>query len=224
VPVLRTAVTELAWLLSRGYPHASSQKLVGDRHNLEARQRVAVSRCTCGDADVVRRQERMMAPQALTGQRIEIDGYNVLTTIEAALAGGVLLLGRDGVLRDMASGVPSGSGSYRKVEETMPALELIGQTLAEFGVREALWLLDRPVSNSGRLKTIIEEVAERQGWIWSVELVHDPDSELAQSDAIIATADSGILGLCGAWLNLARQTVERHVLDAWILRIANDRG
>ena len=109
--------------------------------------------------------------QSLAGCRIEIDGYNVLTTIEAALSGGVLLLARDGALRDMASM----HGSYRKVDETRPALELIGQTLAGFGVSEALWLLDRPVSNSGRLKKIIEDLAGQRGWTWQVELVHDPD-------------------------------------------------
>ena len=213
LPALQTAVAELAWLLTRGYPHESSLKLVGDRHALESRQRLAVSRCTSSDADVARRQQRRVAPQSLAGCRIELDGYNVLTTIEAALSGGVLLLARDGAFRDMASM----HGSYRKVDETQPALELIGQTLAGFGVSEALWLLDRPVSNSGRLKKIIEDLAAERGWTWQVELVHDPDAELAQSDAIVATADSGILDLCGTWFNLARETVERHVAGAWIL-------
>ena len=94
----------------------------------------------------------------MAGCRIELDGYNVLTSIEAALSGGVLLLARDGAFRDMASM----HGSYRKVEETLPALDLIGRVLAEFGVGEAQWLLDRPVSNSGRLKKIIEYLAVQQ--------------------------------------------------------------
>ena len=38
----------------------------------------------------------------------------MLTTIEAALAGGVILAARDGAYRDMASM----HGSYRKVAET----------------------------------------------------------------------------------------------------------
>ena len=134
----------------------------------------------------------------------------MLTTIEAALSGGVLLLARDGALRDMASM----HGSYRKVEETAPALRLIGQTLADFQAAEALWLLDRPVSNSGRLKKIIEDLAAECGWKWTVELVHNPDLELSQSDAVIATADSGILDLCGQWVGLARRrwnvTRQRH--------------
>lgn len=215
LPALHTAVAELAWLLTRGYPQQSSLKLVGDRHALESRQRLAVSRCTCGDADVARRQQRQVAPQSLAGCRIELDGYNVLTTIEAALSGGVLLLARDGALRDMASM----HGSYRKVDETLPALELIGQTLAGFGASEALWLLDRPVSNSARLKKIIEDLAGQRGWTWQVELARDPDADLIQSDAIVATADSGILDLCGTWFNLARETVERHVRGAWVLAL-----
>ncbi len=216
LPSLQTAAAELSWLLSRGYPQQSSLKLVGDRHGLEARQRLAVARSTCSDEAVARRRRRQADAQSLAGECVHIDGYNVLTTIEAALAGGVLLLARDGTLRDMASM----HGSYHKVDETVPALRLIGQTLARFRAAEALWLLDRPVSNSGRLKTIIEELAAQQCWRWSVELVHNPDLELAQSEAIIATADSGILDLCGAWYNLARAVVEEHAAGAWIADLA----
>jgi len=214
LPALRTASAEFAWLLTRGYAHASSLKLVGDRHNLESRQRLAVSRSTCSDADLARRQQCNVAPQSLAGCRIELDGYNVLTTVEAALSGGVILLARDGAVRDMASM----HGSYRKVEETQPALELIGRTLAGLGASGVLWLLDRPVSNSGRLMKIIEELANQHGWMWQVELVHDPDADLIQSDAIVATADSGILDHCERWFNLARETVDRLVADAWVLR------
>jgi len=216
LPALQTAAAELSWLLSRGYRRESSLKLVGDRHGLEARQRLAVARSTCSDEAAVRRRQRQADAQSLAGACVQIDGYNVLTTVEAALAGGVLLLARDGTLRDMASM----HGSYRKVEETVPALQLIGQTLARCRAAEVLWLLDRPVSNSGRLKTIIEELAAQKCWQWSVELVHNPDLELAQSEAIIATADSGILDLCGAWYNLARAVVDEHAAGAWIADLA----
>ncbi len=58
-----------------------------------------------------------------------LDGYNVLTTVEAALAGGVLLEGRDGCYRDMASM----AGRFHWVEETAPAVESIGRVLSEAG-------------------------------------------------------------------------------------------
>jgi len=144
---------------------------------------------------------------------VVLDGYNVLTTVEAALAGGVILPGRDGCWRDMASM----HGSYRKVAETRPALELVGRTIAEAGVSECLWYLDRPVSNSGRLKKIIEEVAADNGWAWRVELVPNPDRLLSQTEHVVATADSAILDACGLWFNLARETLDRFVPTANVL-------
>ena len=41
IDALRTAVSELSWLLGRGYQSKSALKLVGDRHNLRERQRLA---------------------------------------------------------------------------------------------------------------------------------------------------------------------------------------
>src|SRR6266404_1471952 len=43
-----------------------------------------------------------------------IDGFNLILTLESALGGGVMLVGRDGCYRDMASV----HGTYRRVEET----------------------------------------------------------------------------------------------------------
>ncbi len=122
LPLLRAAAADFCWLLDRGYAHDSGLKLVGDRYALVARQRTAVSRCCCSASDAARRREHEVGRERLPGAALWLDGYNVLTTIEAALAGGVILIGRDGACRDMASM----HGSYRKVAETLPALELLG--------------------------------------------------------------------------------------------------
>jgi len=215
LPRLREAGADLCWLMSRGYANASALKLVGDRYDLTVRQRTAVARCACSDAELERRNRHRIAPEHAAGHPVWLDGYNVLTTVEAALSGGVLLLARDGTLRDMASM----HGSYRKVAETRPALERIAQTLAALGVSECRWYLDRPVSNSGRLKGVIEEMAASGGWPWHVELVQNPDNLLAAADQIVATADSVILDRCGRWLNLGREVVARHVPEAWVIEL-----
>jgi hypothetical protein len=188
-------------------------KLVGDRHDLTARQRTAVVRSACSDADLERRQSHQLPGDQLQGRPLWLDGYNVLTTVEAALAGGVILAARDGTYRDMASM----HGSYRRVAETRPALMRIGRATSALGVSEVYWLLDRPVSNSGRLKQIILELAAEEIWPWNVRLVPDPDAILADSDQIVATADSVILDHCRAWFNLAREIVSRDVCDAVVV-------
>ena len=156
-PALTQATADLSWLLSRGYAHESSLKLVGDRYRLAARQRLAVARCACGDSERAERRRRQVGPMELPDCPLWLDGYNVLTTIEAALSGGVILAARDGTYRDMASM----HGSYRKVAETLPALELLAATIAALGAVECVWYLDRPVSNSGRLKELIEDPGRR---------------------------------------------------------------
>jgi hypothetical protein len=211
LPTLARAVAELSWLLSRRYAEKSALALAGDHYQLTARQRSAVMRCACADADLIRRRDHQAAPADLAGQSLALDGYNVLTTVEAALAGGVLLLARD---------LASMHGSYRKVEETAPALALIGRTLARLGAA-ALWYLDAPVSNSGRLKTIILQHAAVRDWDWQVQVVPNPDHELIHATQIIATADSIILNRCQRWFNLSRLVVEESVPHPWLLDLSN---
>jgi len=216
VPRLQAAVHDLSWLLSRGYAVVSSTKLVGDRYQLDARQRLAVARCACSDQQLARRRARQVSAQAVQGSELWLDGYNVLTTIEAAISGGVILAARDGCFRDMASM----HGSYRNVQETLPALTMLGEQLQLRGVRRCHGLLDEPVSNSGRLRGMIEQLAELRGWNVEVQLVHNPDAALIAVDAVVASADSQVIDGCRRWFNLARDTVESRVQDAWIIDLA----
>ena len=207
-PALRSAVADLSWLLSRDYSPASALKVVGDRYSLEQRQRIAVARCACSDQARASRLSRRVDVAQVRGHNLALDGFNVLTTIEAALARGVLLLARDGCLRDMASV----HGTYRKVEETVPAVELIGRSLAQWQPARCLWYLDAPVSNSGRLAAVLRAAGQRLGLDWHVELVDSPDRVLATHEAIVATADSVILDRCGAWINFTSHVLAEHAI------------
>lgn len=200
-PVLQRATSEFCWLLDRGYATTSALKLVGDRYALQERQRTAIRRSACPSDALEIRQQKCIGVSA--ANKVWIDGFNLLTTIEAALAGGVILAGRDGCYRDMASM----HGTYRKVEETRPALQLIGEFLTSHDVNTAHWLLDQPVSNSGRLAAMIREIAAEKGWTWEAELVRDPDPILSQQAGAIVSADSEILNRCQQWTNIAAPLV-----------------
>jgi len=208
-PALRAAVGDLSWLLTRGYAQPSALKIVGDRYELTARQRLAVMRSACSDQALQSRKTREIRPANVAG-RVLIDGYNVLTTIEAALSGAVLLIGRDGTLRDIA-GV---HGTYRKVEETPPAIHLIGNAIAQLRAREAVWYLDAPVSNSGRLKGVLQEIAKEKKWPWTIEIVPNPDPILAAANECVCSADSVILDQCKSWFSLARYVVSEMIPGA----------
>ena len=213
---LRSAVCDYSLLLGRGYAGKSSLKLVGDRFALTSRQRMAVMRCGCGDDVLSKRVSKQVKAENLSGESILLDGYNVITTIESAMAGGVILLARDGCFRDIAGM----HGTYRKVDETIPAVKLIGQFLAEASVSFCQWYLDSPVSNSGRLRGLILEIADKSDWPWQVELVYSPDGILARATETIATADGEILNRCQRWHNLAREIIEKYISEANIVDLS----
>jgi hypothetical protein len=212
-PELRSAASDLAWLLDRGYAMRSALALVGDRHGLAQRQRLAVARATCAEQQRRRRGEHQISRDQISGHTLWIDGYNLLISVEAALGGGVILLGRDGCYRDLASL----HGTYRAVSETEPALRLIGETLASWGVGHCQWFLDRPVSNSGRLKTLMLELAAENGWAWGVQLEFSPDKLLAETSEAIATSDSVVLDRCARWVNAAREIIAERVPNASVI-------
>jgi hypothetical protein len=203
LPRLRDAVADLSWLLSRGYALPGALQVVGNRYDLESRQRQAVTRSACTDEAMMRRRSSEVPAGLLRGATLRIDGYNVLTTVEAALGGAAVLLGRDGSLRDIA-GV---HGTYRRVEETLPALQCVGSYLKSIAVGRCEWYLDAPVSNSGRLKAIVESAARDAAWDWTVHVVPNPDAVLSATSDVVATADSVILDRCPRWFALAREVV-----------------
>lgn len=210
---LRVATAELSWLLSRGYQPKSALKLVGDRHGLRERQRLAVSRAACSDERRESRRASRVEAGDVRGEELIVDGFNLVITLEAALGGGVLILCRDGCVRDL-SGV---HGSYRAVEETERAVVLAGEALAGLRPASVVWLFDRPVSNSGRLAERVRRVARERGWPWTVEVEFNPDRSIVNSGRVAVTSDSNVLDGVARWLNLGRLLVERHGAQARLL-------
>lgn len=139
--MLRAAVYDLAWLRTRGYGDPSSVKMVGDRYQLTRRQRNAVARSACSDAERAHRRVRRKEPRALEGHWVNIDGFNVLISIEGLLGGAYLFVGRDRAYRD----VDPVQGTYRIVAETKPAIRLIRETLKALRVVGVTWWLDAHV-------------------------------------------------------------------------------
>jgi hypothetical protein len=93
--------------------------------------------------------------------------------------------------------------------------------LGQLGVGHCHWLFDRPVSNSGRIRSVVLETAAERGADWSVELVDDPDPILGSSSEIIATADSEILDGGPRWLNLARIAIETTCIEAMVVDLSS---
>jgi hypothetical protein len=221
---LQQAVFDLSWLLSNGYSQNASLKLVGDKFSLTERQRKAINAASADKKSLELRQKNEIEINSTSDFihhtsdfTLVIDGYNLLITIECALSNAPLFVGLDGCMRDIAS-IHS---TYRKVEETIPALELIGKVIEELQIKETIWILDSPISNSGRLKQIMTDLAEEKKWNWKVILEKHADKtivELSQNqNHIVASCDAWIIINASNWINLCSFIVKNYIPSAWIL-------
>lgn len=211
---LKIAQEEIQWLLDRGYKLSSIIELVGNHYQLSLRQRTALQRATSTKLQYEKRKSTQLSPEVAKDGFLYIDGFNLIITLEVALSGSILILGNDGILRDLA-GL---RGTYRIIEQTNIALELIGNTLKKLEVPGVKFFLDSPVSNSGRLKNMILESLTKLGIYTEVELVPNADVVLSKMDRIV-TGDSIILDSCQSWFNLSRIIVESNIKNPWIVSL-----
>lgn len=218
---LRRAAIELSWLLERGYNLAPSLALVGDRHNLDARARLALQRGVASASSAEARRARCVERSALVGATLEIDALNLLVTLEVALSHGPVFLGFDGALRDLA-GL---RGSYRLLPETDAALGLLGDVLPALGVARCRWWIDAPVSNSGALAAKLRAWHEATSLEGEVELVRDADPVLA-GRTFVVSSDARVIDASSDWVALANELLARLTPRPWViaLRDASERA
>lgn len=212
---LREAVKDYSYFLTRDYSRDAALKTVGDHYQLNDRQRLAVMRNSCQDQSLAYRKYRCIVPEKAGQNPLHIDCFNLLITIESALSGGYIFEGRDGCYRDLAS-VHS---SYKRVEETLPALTVIGKALEKLAVKKVYWYIDQPVSNSGRLKGLLMDLALDNNWHWEAALFPNPDHELVQQNRIVTSSDSHVLDRCYLWVNLAKWIIDRFVTSPRVMKL-----
>ncbi|MBG6132039.1 hypothetical protein IWQ47_003219 [Aquimarina sp. EL_43] len=210
---LKAAAKDMLYLLSHGYAEKSSVQLVGNRYTLNARQQRALHGMSCSEQQIAIRNKNRVTSKMLKGQTIAIDGFNLLIILESALSGAYIFKGLDGYYRDV-SGV---HGTYKRVQKTEEALLVIGNTLDKLGVSRVHWYFDAPVSNSGRLKTTLRELAEQHHFSWTIDLVNNPDKELASSAHIVVSSDAWILDRAQKNTNLAAYLIEHYIQEANIV-------
>jgi len=119
------------------------------------------------------------------------------------LSDSLLLKCMDGTVRDLAAL----RGTYRLIDKTDKAIMLIGKALEDSKIGKAIFYLDAPVSNSGRLKQRIIDLLSQFTFEVEVEVINNVDSVLENLENVI-TGDAIILDKCVSWINLNVKLVE----------------
>ena len=156
--LLSSCAEDIVYLLDRNYPYKTVLNFVGNRHRLTERQRTALMRM-CASHEMLKIRRDRQKDELEEGCTVHIDAFNAAVLMETALCGSMILKGMDGCYRDL-SGL---AGTYSVIDTTAPGIRMILNALIRHKVKEAVFWVDAPVSNSGRLKKVIRCGAEKTG-------------------------------------------------------------
>lgn len=202
--LMRTAARHVCYLINEGYDLKSASTFVGNHYLLSERQRLAIMRSVATDEQAAARKNKQLRIEDLAGQEVWIDGFNTIITLEVILSDSIFFSCMDGTLRDLAAL----RGTYRLIPETDRAVKLMLDALEKAKVRTVKILLDEPVSNSGRLKARIADIAEGYPFELDIRIQKDVDRELYNRKMVV-TSDSIILDHCASWVNLTAQCLTK---------------
>ena len=202
---MRTASRHIYYLINEGYDLKQASVFVGNHFMLSERQRLAMMRSLATDSQLRLRKEKKVHLSQVSGQEVWIDGFNTIITLEVLFSDSILLSCMDGTIRDLAAL----RGTYRLIPETSEAVHLLFDILQEAEVGKINILLDQPVSNSGRLKARIADIAEEYSFGLDIQVKKEVDRELYGKENVI-TSDSIILDHCISWINLMEKCMQRH--------------
>ena len=213
VKTMQKASGHVFYLINEGYDLKQATTFVGNHFLLSERQRLAVMRSLASREQLAEREKKRIEIGSLAGQEIWIDGFNTIITLEVLECNSILFKGMDGCIRDLAAL----RGTYRVIPETRKGVQRLLELLRASDPDKVHILLDKPVSNSGRLKSLIAEVGEQLACDPDIRITDDGDRILYQKENVV-TSDSIILDRCRSWVNLMKECVNPHadaVLQVW---------
>ena len=213
--LLQKAADEVQFLLDRGYDVKPVTTFVGNHYLFSERQRLALARSVSAKEYIQKRvnKELLQTGNEYLPETVHIDGFNTVITLEVALSGSPVFYCRDGVLRDLA-GL---RGTYRVIDKTQTAIELLLRQLELLHISKAVFYLDAPVSNSGRLSGMILQCAKGYNISVQTQIIPDVDRVLEQMEGVIS-GDAIILNRCNSWLNVV-PTIAEQIESVWKIQL-----
>ena len=212
---LKLAVQDMQYLLSRGYAEKASSELVGNYYRLKSRQIQALRGASASEIQIQNRKNNELQISDLKDKTIYLDGFNVLILLESFLSEAYIFEGLDGCFRDLY-GV---HGTYKRVNQTQQSIEWVAAFFKKSQAENLIWIFDKPVSNSGRIKQMIIDFAKENNLHWNVELEFNPDKFLAEHSEIIVSSDAWILDHCKNWFNLIGYLITEEKLSVNLVKM-----
>lgn len=182
--------------------------------SLRKAERVALSKLVRPPEESIGNALKVIPPGMIRGSDLGIDGFNVIITVERALAGDPVYLCSDGIVRDLTLSY----SSYRPSSLFERAVLTIKETLDDLSPESVTIYLDSPIPKSG---LIARRIRELTGGNFEVKTSRSVDSDILAHE-VVASSDSRIIGAARAVVDLARATLSR--IGVVPKRLFTDKG
>jgi hypothetical protein len=191
---LQEAACDFRFLLNRGYRRKGALDFVGNHYLLDEGGRNFLGRTVFSYEKCQLRKGKIVPISRIKSKTLLIDGYNVLITTESICSGdNSLVISDDGVLRD----VNAVFGKYKYKKATEEALNSIIALVKIYKPESVRFFYDSPVSFSGKLAELTEQVMEVHGVQGSAETLPNVDYQLVnlsrEIGGVVATSDGVIM-------------------------------
>lgn len=184
----KQACCDYFYLVDRHFPEKGVLKLVGDRYRLSGDQRTVLYR---GIASRYRSDLRKrLITENISGNRIFIDGYNVLFTLINYRFGKITFISTDCILRDAGSL----HGKLKDYSTLSSCMEMLVTHLRDTKPSEVEIFLDSPVSHSNKHADMLNEMLALKSVAGKCTVLNSADWALRHATGCtLATSDTGII-------------------------------
>lgn len=183
---LLDAYHDLKYLLNRGYRKGTALNFVANHYKLRKMERYFLARCIFSDKEIENRQKKKRSVEFIRDKTLAVDGFNVMITLESVLERKAILC-EDGFIRDLKY-----QRGYKINEKTEKVLSLLLEFLSKFNPKEVIFFYDKPVSKSGKIAKLTNEVMGKVGLSGVAKVVESPDFRLKKFK-IVATSDFAVI-------------------------------
>ena len=209
---IKKAGEDVKYLLNAGYKIKQATMFVANHYALTERERLVLARGIAADEDIKTRKNKLSDLENL--DTVYIDGFNAIIPMESLLSGSVLFKCQDGAIRDLANL----RGSYKVIDKTEGAIRLILSRLDDLKVKKAIIHLDKPISNSGRLKTMILNISNDFNVEVEVNLLDAVDKSLYGKENVIS-GDCIVMDNALSVVPLYSLILDTYEGDKWVVEL-----
>ncbi|MEM2757813.1 MAG: DUF434 domain-containing protein [Candidatus Methanomethylicia archaeon] len=206
---LREAVKDMRYLLNRGYNRKTAADYIASRYKLSKEERAIIFRAVYPEQQVQNILKKLLSPKDIIGERLLIDGFNNIITLESALKGHILLMCDDGVIRDISYT----SRKFKFSLYTEDSIKMIFELLKVYRPAEVIFLFDQQISFSGELASIIRDIIEKENLVGYAKTSKRNDKEILSIGEIIASSDSIIMEKARKIFDLAGYIIKSKFKD-----------